>query len=158
MSLDLFNPFRKAEQQTGINCLVIHFTVKDGFATREYFVLDTSRTSVIGTGSVDLRNETLNLSFQPSPKKGVGIKGLAKFNINTGVLWKTFMIGGTLAKPTLVFDVSKASVAALRSIGRLFFLGPLALASSFKLGTKAKQNPCLAAIEALKQLKKGQKQ
>ena len=105
-------------------------------------------------GSIDLRDETLDLRFTPSPKKGVGVKGVARFNFRPGILWKTFKLGGTLANPKLVFNVGKSG-KPLQFVGkavRALRFGPLSLiAPSLKRDTKASRNPCLAAIQAAKQ-------
>ena len=55
-------------RQIRLRCAVADLTVKDGVATPQAFVIDTSDTVVTVTGPIDLRGERLDLVFHPEPK------------------------------------------------------------------------------------------
>ena len=56
------------DQQVELRCGVLAFDVKNGLATSNVFVIDTDDTYFGGKGSVNLRDETLNLTVTPLPK------------------------------------------------------------------------------------------
>jgi uncharacterized protein involved in outer membrane biogenesis len=56
------------DQKTAIRCGVASFKVNDGLATSEVLVFDTDDTNIGGSGSINLRDETLNLRLSPRPK------------------------------------------------------------------------------------------
>jgi uncharacterized protein involved in outer membrane biogenesis len=47
---------------------VADFKVNDGVMTTDLFVVDTADTNITGEGSVNLADETLNLTLKPLPK------------------------------------------------------------------------------------------
>lgn len=56
------------DQKTAIRCGVASFKVSDGLATSEVLVFDTDDTNIGGSGSINLKDETLNLRLSPRPK------------------------------------------------------------------------------------------
>ena len=95
----------KGDKPTVIRCGVADFGVKGGVMQVNALVLDTVDTNVGGTGSIDLRNETLALTLHPQPKdkSPVALRGPIR-------------IGGTLANPDV--QVDKGRIAA-RSLGAI---------------------------------------
>ena len=57
------------QSNTNIRCAVAHFTAKDGVLTAQQFVFDTDPVRADGQGTVNLQDETLNLTLQGHPKK-----------------------------------------------------------------------------------------
>ncbi|HEY4076740.1 MAG TPA: AsmA family protein [Rhizomicrobium sp.] len=51
-----------------LRCAVVHFTAKDGLMTAQQFVIDTDPVRVDGGGTINLRDETLDLALQGKPK------------------------------------------------------------------------------------------
>ncbi|MBA2689305.1 MAG: AsmA family protein, partial [Burkholderiales bacterium] len=51
-----------------LRCAVGEFKVTKGVMKTEVLVFDTSDTNISGNGTIDLNNETLNLTFIPLPK------------------------------------------------------------------------------------------
>jgi AsmA protein len=88
-----------------LRCGVADFEVKDGVMQTDALVFDTEVTTIVGTGSVDLRSETLALTLTPKTK-----------NTSPVALRSPIYIRGSLAKP--VVEVDKARVAA-RGIGAI---------------------------------------
>jgi uncharacterized protein involved in outer membrane biogenesis len=57
-----------AETMVPIRCMVAEIPVADGIARLDPFVLDTTDSNVVGTGTVDLGAETLDLRLAAFPK------------------------------------------------------------------------------------------
>jgi hypothetical protein len=146
----LLNPFKKEEKYAKINCFVSGFDIKDGLAQSTALVMDTSQVSVIGYGKIDLKTEKIDLSLKPSPKKGVGVKGLAKFSLSFGEFTKDFKFQGTLSKPSIAIDPTGSIVTLGKAIGGVALFGPFGIAAVLADGQFGDKNPCLAAIEAAK--------
>ena len=51
-----------------IHCVIADFKVTDGLLTPRAFVIDTDDTIVTGTGSINLKDESLRLELKPAPK------------------------------------------------------------------------------------------
>ena len=56
------------DRKTPIRCAVGSFQVRNGIATSEAIVLDTEDTNISGAGTVNLRDETLDVTLRPQPK------------------------------------------------------------------------------------------
>lgn len=54
---------------TALRCAVANFDVEDGLASVRALVGETGGLSVVGVGGVNLRDETLNLAFEPRAKQ-----------------------------------------------------------------------------------------
>jgi hypothetical protein len=116
-----------------LNCLIVRFDFHDGVAeSKKLILLDTANVSASGTGSIDLRDETIDIKVHPHAKKRRLVE-----------LTTPFAIEGPLASPSV--KVSKAGATArmveeaLLTPGRL--LGDL-LPLVNDHGKDAK-NPCL---------------
>ena len=57
------------DRPTQIRCGAAAFTVDDGLATLGLFVFDTDESNITGTGTVDFREEKLDIMLEPRPKK-----------------------------------------------------------------------------------------
>jgi len=148
--LQLLNPLKKDEKYTKINCFAGGFDIKNGLAQSNALILDTRQVTVIGYGKIDLKTEEIDLLLKPSPKKGVGIKGLAKFSLSFGELTKTLRLKGTLSKPSLSIDPTGSMITLGKAIGGMALFGPFGLAAVLANGQLGDKNPCLAIIEAAK--------
>lgn len=95
--LNAFNPFAKSDEFTELKCAVARFKVTGGVAeARDGIAIETGKMTVAGGGRADLGAETLNFTFKPEAREGLGI-GL-------GNLVGQVRIGGTFAEPTYGFD------------------------------------------------------
>lgn len=54
---------------TDLRCAVAQFSARNGLMTAQNIVIDTDPVRIDGSGTIDLRNETLNLRLQGKPKK-----------------------------------------------------------------------------------------
>ncbi|MBL4691678.1 MAG: AsmA family protein, partial [Rhodospirillales bacterium] len=62
-------PFIKSEGDKVIRCAVLDFNIRNGLATAKTLVFETGGMSMIATGGINLRDETLNLRVDPRTKK-----------------------------------------------------------------------------------------
>ncbi len=56
------------DQQIPIRCAYGDFAVKNGVMTPRVLAFDTSETVILGTGTIDLRNERLDLTLKPKTR------------------------------------------------------------------------------------------
>ncbi len=148
--LRLVNPFKKGEDFTPVNCLVNGFDIQNGLAVCKALVLDTQVMSVVGEGNVNLKEEKLDLSIHPTPKKGLGTEGLGKISFSLGELTKSFKLGGTLARPSLAVDTTQALITAGKAVGGIALFGPAGILGALASPTPGDPNPCLTAYEKAK--------
>ena len=146
--LRLVNPFKKEEDFTQVNCFVNGFDVKNGLATCTALVLDSNEMRIAGGGDINLKDERLDLSFNPSPKEGVGVSGAGKVSLNLGELTKAFRLGGTLAHPSLAIDTQAALTTIGKAVGGAASRGPAGILAALTSTSPDDKNPCLTAIEA----------
>ena len=90
----------------------------------------------------------LNISLKPSPKNGVGIKGVGKISLSLKELTKPLKLGGTLADPSLALDTTQTAITRGKAAGGFLLAGPVGLAAALANVSVGDKNPCLAALEA----------
>lgn len=93
VSTDLTNVLDSKDDKKLI-CAVIDFDIKSGMADARAIVIETGGFSVIGTGSVNLKDETPKLRIDPRSKK-VSVASAAMVPID---------VSGTLAQPEWAID------------------------------------------------------
>jgi hypothetical protein len=138
--VDALNPFAKSDEFSELKCGVARLVVKDGMANIvNGIALETGKVNVVGSGSVNLKTEVLDVAFKPEAREGLGISlgdtvaGLVR-------------ISGTLGEPQIVLDQSGAAKTAL-SAGAAIATGGLSLlAQSLYNRTTADDNPCQTAL------------
>jgi uncharacterized protein involved in outer membrane biogenesis len=59
----------KDQSTVNLRCAVADFTVKDGVANRRMLIVDTEDVLILGEGTANLGQETLNLRLQGNPKE-----------------------------------------------------------------------------------------
>jgi uncharacterized protein involved in outer membrane biogenesis len=146
--LELANPFKKDRKYTRIHCLVAGLNFDKGFAESSALLLDTDKVTVVGRGKADLEKETLDVSFKPTPKKGVGIKGLGNLSLSLGELTDPFKLTGTFADPSVTVDPTETLLTLGKAVGGAALLGPVGLAAALASGKLGGKDPCLEAIKA----------
>jgi AsmA family protein len=156
----LLNPFPQEAQpaSTSINCFVSGFNIKDGVARTTVLALNTDYMVVVGEGEINLKTERLNLSLKPVPKEGFGTHATGKLNISLDELTRPFKLGGTLAHPSLVVDLTQTAIKFGKAIGGVMLFGPVGIAAVLVGSSSGDENSCMAAIEAAKKgvrVKKG---
>jgi hypothetical protein len=140
--LQLLSAGDEDSERTELNCLVGLFDAKDGKGRMARLIMDTPRMRLIGSGTIDLRDESLDLRFKPTPKKGIlGV------SISPATLTQSIKLSGTLRHPTLAVSPIETAVNVGKALGGFLLLGPAGLATLLTSGCASDDNPCLSAIE-----------
>jgi hypothetical protein len=153
-TLRIFNPHKKENHTTQINCFVGRFDIQDGVARSTALVMDTSESIVVGDGEVDLETEELDLSLKTAVKRGIGVDGVGKITLNLGQLTRPLKLTGTLSDPDIVVDPAQTAVLVGKALGGITVFGPVGIAAVLLSGSFGGKNPCLAAIEAAEKKKR----
>jgi len=149
VSTDLLNVLDSADDKT-LKCGVIHFDIKNGMADARAIVIETGGISVVGTGTVDLRDEKPKLRVEPRAKKA-NIASAAMVPVN---------IKGTLAEPDWELDAAAvagsvasgaARVGAAVATGGLSLLGEKLLSAGKEAAGAVDENDyCTPALAGKK--------
>jgi hypothetical protein len=133
--INMFSGWREGENDLRLNCVVMRLPVKDGVVGTDAVLVDTAAVTVGVSGTVDLRDEALDLKMTPQAKR-TSLMSLAV----------PLHIGGTLAEPTVGPDPLGTAVGAAKIAG--MFLNPLVAGAVIVLDSEmTDQNPCVAALE-----------
>ena len=138
--LGSINPLSKSEDYTKMSCAAVRFVIREGIATADNGIaMRTDKVDVIGSGTVNLRNERLDLGVKPQARGGVGL------SLSTP-LAGLVRVNGTLAKPSMGVDAAgalktAASVGAGVATGGLSTIGGLLVDK-----ITADSDPCLTAL------------
>jgi len=131
----LFMLLGKSQKETPLRCGVIDFRDQGGVLSTQQMVLDTGVVLATGSGSISLKDETVNLRLAGKPKKFRLIRIAAPITMT-----------GRLAKPKFGVDVAAAApqvgVAAL--LGAL--VSPLAVILPFVAPGLAHDANCAALL------------
>jgi len=103
------NPFSEQDPYTSVECTVVQAKIVDGQTTIDPVLMQSSKTTVVGKGVVDLKTEALTFDFTTRPRKGIGI--------SAGMFANPFVqLGGTLARPRLATG-AKGTVSGALAVG-----------------------------------------
>ena len=147
--LGSINPFAKNEEYTKMSCAAVRFILRDGVATADDgLAMRTDKVDVVGSGTVNLGNERLDLGIKPRARSGIGL------SLSTP-LAGLVRVNGTLAKPAMGIDAvgtlkTAASVGAGVATGGLSTLGELLVDK-----VVADSDPCQTALGKTKSGNKG---
>jgi AsmA protein len=96
-----------------LRCAVADFSVKGGIMSTDALVFDTEVTTIVGTGSVDLGREKLDLTLNQKTK-----------NTSPVALRSPIHIGGSFARPDVQVDKGRVAVRGLGALA-LGLINPL---------------------------------
>ena len=137
--LTMLNPTAKSSDGTQLECAVVNFNIKDGIATADKGIaLATTQMNIIGSGTVDLKTEKLDIGINPQAREGVGI--------SAGQLADLVRLGGTLANPQPTTDVKAALSTGLSATTAIATGGLSLLAQGLLDRTTADEDPCATAL------------
>ncbi len=95
---DTVNPFAKKEPISIIHCSGLYLEIESGkVRTSPGFVIQTDKLTVLAVGKMDLKTEEIEVTFETSPRKGLG------FSL-TDVINPFVMVTGTLTQPAISLD------------------------------------------------------
>lgn len=101
------------DRSVKLRCAVADFDVKSGVMTTDALVFDTEITTIVGTGTIDLKREQLNLTLKQSTK-----------NTSPLALRSPIYVGGSFANPTVQVDKGRMAVRAAGALA-LGLVNPL---------------------------------
>ena len=125
----------KDDRETSVRCAVADFSVKDGIMTSNQIVADTGVVLAKGKGTIDLKNEKLDLRIEGDSKKPRLVRLFIPINIK-----------GPFMAPKIGLDtgaaVAQGGIAA--ALGTL--INPLAAILPFVTGGGAKDADCASLV------------
>lgn len=136
---DTVNPFRRTERTSEVRCAVAVLPLRDGIATiQRTIAVETNRVNAVAAGTINFRNEALDLAIRPHVVEGIGIGAASLADV--------VRITGTLADPGIGIDTLASARAAL-SVGGAVATGGLSLLGEMLLGrATADRAPCQTAL------------
>jgi uncharacterized protein involved in outer membrane biogenesis len=137
VALDLWDAARvklKGDEPIDIRCAIADFGVKNGLMETNAFIFDTSVVLVEGAGTVNLRNEAMDLKLNPKPKDS----SIASLN-------SPLFVTGTFSDPKVAPDMGKLAMKGVGAIVMGIINPVLAILPLFKEG-KGEDSNCAALI------------
>lgn len=122
---------------TVIECGIADFAIKNGVANASALYLDADTMGILGSGSIDLRNETLNLVVDPRRMKNFEQPQIP------------VRIGGTLKNPTYKAEGRAVAGQVTRMLG--IQLPPGLTGQSGGAATPLIEGPCAPPVPAASQ-------
>lgn len=101
------------DERVKLRCAVADFGVKDGVMNTEALIFDTEITTLFGTGSIDLAQEKLDLTFNQKTK-----------DTSPLALRSPIHVRGTFARPAVGVDKGRVAVRAIGALA-LGIVNPL---------------------------------
>jgi uncharacterized protein involved in outer membrane biogenesis len=123
---------------TGVRCAIVDFAANHGQLQTRRFVLDTDPVRIDGHGSVNLKDETMDLTLQGQPKSFQLVRLKAPITVS-----------GKLDAPQLGVDLKPAVTQGALGAGLALLFPPAALFAFIDPGL-AKDENCAAALSDAK--------
>ena len=102
---DILGPLFGSKSDAKVNCMVARFKLDEGIATSRALLLDSEVMSLAGEGTIDLRDEKLDLLF----RTGTRSPSLASLAV-------PFKVTGTLKNPSVLPDPVAAASGAVKAV------------------------------------------
>ena len=138
--LNAVNPFRATDPSTELVCAVIRLPLSNGVARVDRTIaMETAKLGVSAIGSIDFRNETLDIGFQPKVRKGITVP-VPNFA-------ELVRFAGPFRSPQVKVDTA-GSAAAIASIGAAIGTGGWSLVGQtlFSWAEGSGPGPCQIAL------------
>ncbi len=134
------NPFRDIDATTQLHCAVIRLPLKNGVAAVDRSIAaETSKLGATASGSLDFRDETLDLAFHPQIRQGV--------RIEIPQVAQLVRLRGPFASPSVGIDAT-ATAATVARLGAAVYTGGLSIIGESLLAqaTADPGAPCQIAL------------
>ncbi len=134
------NPFRKVDPSTELQCAVIRLPLAGGIAKVDRSIgIETNKIGATASGTVDFRNETLDLSIKPQLRKGI--------TLNIDQFASLVHFSGPFRSPAVGVD-AKASAETVATLGAAVATGGTSLLGQvlLKSATADTGAPCQIAL------------
>jgi hypothetical protein len=122
------NPFRELDATSDLQCVVVRLPLKNGIATIDRSIAaETSKLGASASGTLDFRDEMLDLVFHPQIRQGV--------KLEIPRVAELVRLRGPFASPSVGIDATGTAVTVARlgaavSTGGLSILGESLLAEA----------------------------
>ncbi len=136
------NPFREKDPTTELKCAVVRLPLTAGVAHIDRSVAaETQKLGVSVSGTLDLRNESIDVTFKPQLREGIAI--------DIPQVAELIRLRGPLRNPQVTID-AMASVTTAARIGAAFSTGGLSEVGVALLGAvqHGGAGPCAVALGA----------
>ena len=127
------------DKEIPIRCAVADFAVVDGLMQAKTLVFDTTETKFVGSGSINLDEEALNLQVQANPKSRSLLRGRSPL-----------LIGGTFKNPDVGVKEGKLA-GQIAGAALLAVAAPLAALIPLVETGDGKNSHCAALIASVQQ-------
>ena len=137
------NPLRGAQSETELKCVVVRLPLHDGIARIDHSIgAETRELGVLASGTIDLRDETLDLAITPRTRVALPV--------DLGQIASLVRVRGSLASPSVGVD-AQAAAATIAQIGAAAAGGKGGLAAltgalAAKPGASAGADSCDVAL------------
>ena len=113
----------QGDRKIPIRCAFGDFGVRDGVMTTRALAFDTTDTIIVGEGTINLRDETLNLKLRPRPKDR------SLFSLRSPLL-----VDGTFKDPEFHPDYGRVGLRGALALALGTIAPPAALLATLELG------------------------
>jgi len=135
------NPFREKKGGTDLKCAVARLPVRGGVAHADRSIaMETDELGVSASGTLDLRNETLDISLKPQVRSGIPI--------DVAGLADVVRVSGSFRDPKVGVDPAKSAAAIARSGAIVGTGGWSLLGETLINGSASADSPCAIALGA----------
>jgi hypothetical protein len=134
------NPFREIDATTQLHCAVTRLPVVNGVATVDRSIAaETSKLGATASGTLDFRDETLDLAFRPQIRQGV--------RIEIPQVAQLVRLRGPFASPSVGIDAT-ATAATVARLGAAVYTGGLSIIGESLLAQARADpgSPCQIAL------------
>ncbi|HYG06588.1 MAG TPA: AsmA family protein [Stenotrophomonas sp.] len=111
------------DRQIPLRCAFADFGVRDGLMTSRSLAFDTTDTLIVGEGTVNLKDEKLDLLLRPRPKD----RSILTFR-------SPLRIGGTFADPSFMPDLKALGLRGAIAVALATITPPAALLATIETG------------------------
>jgi uncharacterized protein involved in outer membrane biogenesis len=135
------NPFRARDPSTELVCAVVRFPVANGVARVDRSIAaETDKLGVSASGTLDFREETLDLQINPKVRRGI--------SIDLASLADLVRVTGPFASPRVAIDPA-GSAKVIASVGAAIGTGGLSAVAQGLLSWAdgSGPGPCQVALE-----------
>jgi uncharacterized protein involved in outer membrane biogenesis len=135
------NPFRQLRDVTDLRCAVVRLPVRQGVAHVDRTIaFETAELGVSASGTIDFRNETVDLALHPQLRQGI--------SLDVAGLAEAVRLRGPFTAPQVSIDPAKSATAIAR-IGAAIGTGGWSLLGETLINSAAAaDSPCAAALGA----------
>lgn len=130
--------FLEKDKPVNIRCMIGDFKVSKGLMQVQHFVLDTTDSNILGKGTINLKNEALNLTLYTNPKDS------SPLTLNSPI-----GLRGTLKDPDLQVHLGNVAGRSAIAVALASLIFPVAAIAAFVEPALGKDSPCAALIREM---------